>query len=251
MISLDNKVALVTGASRGIGAAVARLLARAGSHVVVNYRTNKQAALQVCADVERLGARAIAVKADVSSYRDARRLVQAAVKAFGTLDILVNNAGIWTYGAMGTMPEEVWDETVNANLKSIYNLCNLVSPIFIEKREGNIITIGSTAGQRGEAYHSHYAATKGAVLALTKSLAAELGRYNVRVNVVSPGWVDTDMSAEVLRTPELLQPVLDGIPLGRVATAEDVAGAVLFLASPLARHITGSSINVNGGAVLV
>jgi 3-oxoacyl-[acyl-carrier protein] reductase len=251
MISLENKIALVTGGSRGIGAATARLFARAGADVVVNYRKNKRAALEVCADVEKLGRRALPVQADVGSPGDARRLVKSTLKTFGTIDILVNNAGVWTYGAIGQMPEKVWDETMDANLKSVYLMCNLVAPLMQEKGAGAIITIGSTAGQRGEALHSHYAATKGAVLAFTKSLAAELGPRNIRVNVVSPGWVDTDMSADVLRSPGLLQPVLDTIPLRRVATAEDVAGAVLFLASGLARHITGTSINVNGGGVLV
>lgn len=251
MISFDKKVVLVTGGSRGIGAAIARLFARAGADVVVNYHRNKKAALEVCAAIEKSGRRALPVQADVGSTGDARRLVKSALKTFGTIDILVNNAGVWTYGAMGEMAEDVWDDTIEANLKSVYLMCNLVAPLMKEKREGSIITIGSTAGQRGEPLHSHYAATKGAVLAFTKSLAAELGPMNIRVNVVSPGWVDTDMSADVLRNPALLQPVLDSIPLRRVATAEDVAGAVLFLASGLARHITGTSINVNGGGVLV
>lgn len=251
MINLANNVTLITGASRGIGAAVAELFARAGSHVVVNYRTNKKAALEVCAQAERHGVRALACKADVGNLRDARRLVGAALREFGTIHTLVNNAGIWTYGAIGTMSEKVWDETIRANLKSLYNLCNLVAPIMVKKQSGTIITIGSTAGQRGEAHHSHYAASKGAVFAFTKSLAAELGPANIRVNVVSPGWVDTDMSADVLRKPELLKSILETIPLRRVASAEDVAGAVLFLASPLSRHITGASINVNGGGVLV
>jgi 3-oxoacyl-[acyl-carrier protein] reductase len=244
MIELQNTVALITGGSRGIGAATAVLFARAGANVVVNYRTDRKSALSVCAEAERHGVRALPFKADVSSLRDARKLVEAAVKTFGTIDVLVNNAGIWTYGEIGVMNERVWDETMNANLKSVYALCK-------KNGSGNIITIGSTAGQRGEAFHSHYAATKGAVLAFTKSLAAELGPSNIRVNVVSPGWVDTDMSAEILRTPELVRPILESIPLRRVASAEDVAGAVVFLASPLARHITGASINVNGGGVLV
>ena len=251
MIDLRNTVTLITGGSRGIGAAIAGLFAKAGSHVVVNYRSDKKAALSVCAAAERLGVRAFPYKADVGSPREARRLVEAALKEFGTLDVLVNNAGIWTYGETGTTTERVWDETMDANLKSVFALCNLVVPVFKAKRAGNIITIGSTAGQRGEAFHSHYAASKGAILAYTKSLAAELGPHNIRVNVVSPGWVDTDMSADILRKPDLLRPVLETIPLRRVATAEDVAGAVLFLASPLARHITGASINVNGGGVLV
>lgn len=251
MIDLRNTVTLITGGSRGIGAATALLFAKAGSHVVVNYRSDTKAARNVCAGIEQHGVKALPVKADVGSPRQARKLLEATLKAFGTVDVLVNNAGIWTYGETGAMTERTWDETMETNLKSVFLLCNLVVPVFRAKGSGNIITIGSTAGQRGEAFHAHYAASKGAVLAYTKSLAAELGPHNIRVNVVSPGWVDTDMSADVLRTPDLLRPVIEGIPLRRIATAADVAGAVLFLASPLARHITGTSINVNGGGVLV
>ncbi len=170
---------------------------------------------------------------------------------FGRLDIVVNNAGIWTYGEIGRLDEETWDETIEVNLKGTFNLCNAAVPVFRANGGGHIINIASTAGQRGESFHSHYAASKGGVLAFTKSLAAELAPWNILVNAVAPGWVDTEMNAEVFSNPLVRRQIVESIPLKRVASADDVAGVVLFLASDLARHITGATINVNGGSVLV
>jgi 3-oxoacyl-[acyl-carrier protein] reductase len=152
---------------------------------------------------------------------------------------------------MGKMSEKVWRETMKVNLDGTFFMINAVVPHMIERRYGKIINISSTAGQRGEALHSHYAATKGAIISLTKSLCTELGQYNINVNSVAPGWVDTDMSAETLRNPRLAEEVKKGIPIGRIPGPEDIAGPVVFLASDLARHITGEILNVNGGSVLV
>jgi 3-oxoacyl-[acyl-carrier protein] reductase len=205
MIDLQDQVAIITGASRGIGAACARLFAEAGAHIGLVYHSRDDKAQTIKTEVEQLGRQALLLKGDVADYSIAQDHVQQVVDTFGKVDILVNNAGI--------------------------------------------IHISSTAGQRGEAFHSHYAATKGGIIAYTKSLAVELAP-EIRVNAVAPGWVDTDMSDEVLGDSTLRQEVIAGIPLKRLPPAEDLAGPVLFLASDLARHITGEILNVNGGAVL-
>jgi 3-oxoacyl-[acyl-carrier protein] reductase len=152
---------------------------------------------------------------------------------------------------MGSMSEGDLDDTLEINLKGVFNVCNSAVPHLKKNAGGRIINISSTAGQRGEAFHSHYAASKGGILALTKSLAVELAPYNILVNAVAPGWVDTDMNTDVFADEKFHKAVLESIPLKRIATAEDVAGAVLFLASDLSRHITGATINVNGGSVLI
>ncbi|MEW6128535.1 MAG: SDR family NAD(P)-dependent oxidoreductase [Acidobacteriota bacterium] len=250
MIDLKDKVALITGASRGIGAAAALKFAKAGAAVVVNYFRNEADAHRVVRDCHSLDARAIAVQADVSRFEDVRALFERTLAQFGRLDVLVANAGIWTTGAIDELDEAKWQETIDANLKSVYACCHFAAKLFKQQRSGHIITVSSTAGQRGEALHSHYAASKGGIISLTKSLATELGEYGVTVNCVAPGWVDTDLSAEPLRDTRELEKINRNIPLGRVASADDVAGPILFLATDLARHITGEILNVNGGAVL-
>ena len=179
-----------------------------------------------------------------------KTIVHDVHKEFGRIDILVNNAGIWTYGEIDTMKENVWDQTMDVNLKGTFLFCHYVVPIMKRQGGGSIINISSTAGQRGEAFHSHYAATKGAIISFTKSLSSELGKDNIRVNCVAPGWVDTDMSADTLRREPLRKEVLKSIPLGKIPAPEDIAGPILFLASDLSAHITGEILNVNGGSVL-
>lgn len=250
MFGIEGKVALITGASRGIGSATAIYMAKAGAIVVINYREREDEARKVGDAVEKEGAKFLLVKADVSVKSDVKKMVEKVLENFGKIDILVNNAGIWTYGEIGNMPEEVWDETMNINLKGVYYVTNEVVPIMKKNRFGRIINVSSTAGVRGEAFHSHYAATKGALISFTKSLAVELAPFNILVNAVAPGWVDTDMSAEPLSDEEQKREIISKIPLKRVATAEDIAGPILFLASDLARHITGEVLNVNGGSVL-
>lgn len=251
MIDLENQVAIITGGSRGIGAATAILMAKAGANVIITYNSNEKAAKEVQEEIASLGRKCIAIRANVSRPKSAKKVVEKAMQKFGQIDILVNNAAIWTHGEMGKMTEEIWKETMEINLDGVFHMINAVVPYMKKRRFGKIINMSSTAGQRGEAFHSHYAASKGAIISLTKSLSSELGSYNINVNSVAPGWVNTDMSFDALRNPKLMDEVLKGIPLGRIPTPEDIAGPILFLASDLARHVSGEILNVNGGSVLV
>lgn len=250
MIRLDGKKALVTGGSRGIGQATAVLLAEAGADVAVHYQKNEPAAREVVRKIEAAGRQGLLCQAEISSRREVEQMVAAIGEKWGRIDILVNNAGIWTYGEMGNMTEEVWRETMAVNLDGVFYATNAVVPWMKKNRQGWIVNVASTAAVRGEALHSHYAASKGALLALTKSLAVELAPYNIRVNCVAPGWVDTDMCTEVFSDPEFREKVRQSIPLKRIPPPEDIAGPILFLVSDLALHITGEILNVNGGSVL-
>jgi 3-oxoacyl-[acyl-carrier protein] reductase len=250
MIDLSNQVVLITGGSRGIGAATARVFAKAGADVAFTYRGRDQKATELIEEIKKLGRRIKAYKGDNSKGDVVRKIVENVASEFGRIDVLVNNAGIWTYGEIDTMDEKVWDETMEVNLKGPFLFCRYVVPIMKKQGGGKIINLSSTAGQRGEALHSHYAATKGALISLTKSLSTELGPYNIRVNSVAPGWVDTDMSSDALKDPKLKEEIRRSIPLGRIPSAEDIAGPILFLASDLSRHVTGEILNVNGGSVL-
>lgn len=254
MISLTHQIVLISGASRGIGAAAAIRFAEAGAAgVVINYRTNQTAASAVAEQARQAGAEPLLAQADVAQANEVEQLIDQIVRKFGRLDVLVANAGVWPAAerAITELTHAQWQETININLNGVYYLCQAAAKLFVKQQSGNIIIVSSTAGQRGEAFHSDYAASKGAVISLTKSLAVELGPFNVRVNCVAPGWVDTDMAASALRADQAqAQKILDAIPLRRVATAGDVANPILFLASDLARHITGEILNVNGGSVL-
>lgn len=250
MIDLKGRKTLVTGGSRGIGRATAILFARAGSDIAVNFMSREDAAREVKEEVERIGRECVLLKADVSIPEEVRRMVGELYEKWGQIDVLVNNAGIWTYGEMGEMDQEVWAQSMKINLDGVFYVCNAVVPMMKQKKRGWIVNVSSTAAQRGEAFHSHYAATKGAINSLTKSLAVELASHNIRVNCVAPGWVDTDMCAEVFSDPDYREAVRNSIPLKRIAAPEDIAGAILFLASDLACHITGEILNVNGGSVL-
>jgi len=250
MIDLTGKVALITGGSRGIGAAASIMFAEAGADVVVNYLQNEKQAAQVAAEARSRGVRAIAVRADVAHRDEAREMFERTVRELGRLDVLVANAGIWKGAAIDEMDEATWAETININLTGVYNCCHFAARIMKKQHYGRIITVTSTAGQRGEAFYSNYAASKGGVISMTKSLAAELGPYGITVNSVAPGWVDTDMSSEALGRPGEREKAAAIIPLGRVATSEECAGPIVFLASDLANHINGEVLNVNGGSVL-
>ncbi len=251
MIDLTGKVVLITGGSRGIGAATAILFAKAGSDVAITYQGNDSRAKEVRNEIRDLGKKSQSYKGDISKNDVVKTIVHGVNEEFGGIDILVNNAGIWTYGEIETMKENVWDQTMEVNLKGTFLCCHYVVPIMKKQGGGSIINISSTAGQRGEAFHSHYAAAKGGVISFTKSLSSELGKNNIRVNCVAPGWVDTDMSADTLQREPLREEVLKSIPLGKIPTPEDIAGPMLFLASELSAHITGEILNVNGGSVLV
>jgi 3-oxoacyl-[acyl-carrier protein] reductase len=250
MIELHGKIVLITGGSRGIGAACAELLAQAGADIVITYSQNKKAAREVQMKVEAYGRACLAIKCDVSSRRQVESGIKEIMKKIHRIDVLVNNAGIWNYGAIGEMTEQQWDEMIDVNLKGTFLFTNAMVPIMKRQKTGKIINISSTAGQRGEAFHSHYAASKGAIIAFTKSIGAELAPHNIVVNCVAPGWVDTDMSADILRDPSQAPEVNKIIPIGRPATAGEIAGAVLFLASEFSNHMIGSTVSVNGGAVL-
>lgn len=251
MIELTGKVAIITGASRGIGAATAIKFARAGIRgLIINYNRDRAAANQTADECEKLGAEALPIRADVSRVAAVERMIDTANRRFGAVDILVANAGIWKEAAIENMTEDQWDETINVNLKSIYACCRSAARVMIERRRGTLILISSTAGQRGEPFHSHYAATKGAIVSMTKSLAVELGPRGITVNCVAPGWVATDMTEEALNNPAQRRKIRELIPLGRVATADEIAGPILFLASDLASHVNGEVLNVNGGSVL-
>lgn len=249
-IDLSHKAALVTGGSRGIGRAVAEALARAGARVAINYHRDESAADSVVEEIRGGGGEAMALAGDVSDASDARQLVRDVVAAWQGLDILVVNAGIWEEDRAGAGDLEVWNRAIAVNLRGAFLVADAAIP-HLEKARGSIVFMSSTAGQRGETGHSAYAATKGALISYTKSLAVELGPRGVRVNCVAPGWVETDMTEEALAEPSSRKKIEQSIPLGRVAQPADVAGPVLFLVSDLARHVQGEVLNVNGGSVLV
>jgi len=250
VLSLEGKAALVTGGSRGIGRAICAHFGLLGARVAVNYVRNEDAAREAVAEVERGGGEAFAARADVSRPDEARRLVEQTAARFGALDILVVSHGIWKPAAIQAMTADQWNETIQVNLGGAYAVCHHAAQVMIPRRSGAIVTIASTAGQRGEAGYSHYAASKGALLAFTKSLAAELAPHGIRVNAVSPGWVLTDMTRHVFDDPQLREQALRPIALGRPGTPEEIAGPVAFLASDLASFIYGEVLCVNGGAVM-
>ena len=246
---LRGRVGLVTGGSRGVGRSVALRLAEAGANVVVSYARRQAAAEQVARSCAEFGVEAVAVRADVCDLAQAQALVTAAVERFGRLDLLVANAGIWEGAPVEEISEELWNRVIDANLKGTWAACRAAVPVMKKQKRGNIVVVSSTAGQRGEAGYSNYAASKGGQISFTKSLAAELAP-DIRVNAVAPGWIDTEMNESVFGDEEYKRKVIDAIPLRRIATADDVALSVLFLASDWSQHVTGEILNVNGGAVL-
>jgi 3-oxoacyl-[acyl-carrier protein] reductase len=250
MINLLNKVVLITGGSRGIGAATAIMFAKTGADVAITYQKDNKAASAILKQIHKLGREAIAIRCNVANFADVTKTVTQVFKQFGRIDILVNNAGVWTFGQIEKMSEKVWDETIDANLKGTFNMCKAVVPIMKKQGYGRIINVSSTAGQRGEAFHSHYAASKGGVIALTKSLGAELIADGIWVNCVAPGWVVTDMTSSALRHDKIKASIETTIPRGIIATPEEIAGPILFLASELSNNIVGEILNVNGGSVL-
>jgi len=250
MIKLTGKIVLITGGSRGIGAACALIFAQAGCHVAITFMSSRKKALIIRDRVRGLGRQCLAIKTNVASESDVRKTVRKVLKQYGTIDILVNNAGIWKYGAIGSMKAQQWDETLDVNLKGTFLFCNEVVRT-MRRRGGKIINISSTAGQRGESFHSHYAASKAGMIAFTKSIAGEVARMNINVNCIAPGWVETDMSAAILASKRRRKEIESTIPRGRVASPRDIAGPVLFLASDLSDNIVGATLSVNGGGVMV
>jgi 3-oxoacyl-[acyl-carrier protein] reductase len=249
-IDLSGQTGFVTGGARGIGRSVCLQLAVAGSNIVFTYRSAKAKAEQTVAEIERLGRVALAEQADASSWTDMERVFSRAIERFGRLDLAVGNAGVWKRAPIDDMSEQQWEETIDMNLKSAYLVCHFAAREMKRAGSGKIILISSTAGQRGEPYYSHYAASKGGIIAFTKALAAELGPSGIRVNCVAPGWVLTDMTAEVFADQAFKKSVEAGTPLRTIATPDQIASVVLFLASNLASHLQGEVVNVNGGSVL-
>ena len=251
-INLNNQVAVVTGGSRGIGAATVKLLGQAGAKVVFSYRKAAQAAREVVRNGEAPAGSMTPVRADVSKMKDSRKLIESAILRHGRLDILVANAGIWNADDLpiDKMTEREWDEMMAINLKGVYSVIHYAVPHMKSLGSGSIVVISSTAGQRGEAFHTHYGASKGAVISLVKGLSTELAPHRIRVNCLAPGWVDTDMCIPVLRNWREARRINAGIPLGRFAQPEEIAMPILFLASPMASYITGEILNANGGNVL-
>jgi 3-oxoacyl-[acyl-carrier protein] reductase len=250
-LTLPSKVALISGGSRGIGAAAVRMFVAAGAKVVFNYQSAKAQADDLVRECGAGNCRAI--QSDLSSADAARALVTSAISAFGSLDILVANHGIWPPEdtPIDRMTDEQWRRTIAVNLDSVFGLVKHSVAQMKKQGSGHVVLVSSTAGQRGEAFHCDYAASKGALISMVKGLSTELARDHIYVNCVAPGWVATDMSAGALNDPPTREKVFRTIPLGRVGTPEEIAGPILFLCTPHAGFITGEVFNVNGGAVLV
>ena len=245
---LDGKVALVTGASRGIGRAIAVRLASEGAKVAINYAGNTAKAEEVKAEIEKNGGEAILVQADVSSAEAVDAMIEKVTEAFGQIDILVNNAGITRDGLLMRMKEEDFEAVINTNLKGVFYCTKAVSKLMMKKRSGRIVNMASVVGLMGNAGQANYAAAKAGVIGFSKSAAKELAARGINVNVVAPGFIAMDMTAAM--TDKAKEATLAGIPLKRMGQPEDVANAVLFLVSDYASYITGQIVNVDGGMVM-
>lgn len=247
-MDFTDKVAVVTGGSRGIGRAIALRLAAEGARVVVNYRGNEAAANEVVAQIKAGGGEAIAVQADVSDMAQAEALIEAARKAFGRVDILVNNAGTTRDTLIMRMSEEDWDVVLDTNLKGAFNCIKAATRPMMRQRYGRIVNITSVSGLAGNPGQANYASAKAGLIGLTKTVAKELGSRNITCNAVAPGYVPTDLTASL--PPELVQQAVERSPLGRAGTPEDIAAAVAFLVSDEAGFITGQVLAVDGGLAL-
>ena len=248
-LSLENKVAVVTGGSRGIGRAIALEFAERGAAVIVNYNSSPDAAEDVVKKITEAGGKAAAFKADVSDFKQAEALVKFAIETFGDLGILVNNAGITRDQLIMMMPETDWDAVINTNLKSTFNCSKAAVKHMMRKRTGRIINIASIAGQMGNPGQTNYSASKGGQIAFTKALAREVAARNITVNAIAPGFVDTEILDAM--TPEMLEAALKLVPLARKGTPEEIAFTASFLASDGAAYITGQVIGVDGGMAMM
>jgi 3-oxoacyl-[acyl-carrier protein] reductase len=249
-LALTDRVALVTGGSRGIGRAVVALLASCGAHVAVNYVRDESAATATVEMARAHGIKALAIQANVARVDEAERLIQQTIEHFGKIDFLICNAGIWEGDAVESISEELWDKTLDINLKGTWSVCRAAVPWMKKQQYGRIVIVSSTAGQRGEANVSNYAAAKGGQISFTKSLGPELAGFGINVNCVAPGWVETGMTKDVVDDKARLEAINESIPVGRMATPEEIAGPIVFLCTSWADHIIGEVLNVNGGSVL-
>lgn len=242
---LENKVTLITGASRGIGKGIAELFAKQGSNIAFTYLSSDEKAKQLEAELASFGIKAKGYKSDAANFIAADALVNDVVAEFGTIDVLVNNAGITRDTLLMRMSEQQWDEVINANLKSIFNLTKAAQRPMLKAKKGSIINMSSVVGVKGNAGQSNYAASKAGIIGFTKSIALELGSRNIRCNAIAPGFIETEMTAAL--DEKVVQQWRDSIPLKRGGTSEDVANLTLFLASEMSAYITGQCINVCGG----
>ena len=251
-IDLSNKVALVTGASSGIGYAAAILLAEQGASVAINYKSNSEGANNAAAAITAAGGKAIVIQADVTKSADIKMMVERTTNELGAIDILVNNAGsLVERMKLMEMTEERWDDVMNLNLKSVLFCTQAVAASMIERKSGVIVNLTSIAGRNGGGPGAmHYATAKGGLITLTKGLAKELAPYGIRVNSVAPGVIDTPFH-EVFSTPEMIKNFIAGIPMGRLGTPEETAKVIVFLASDAANYVCGETIEVNGGQLML
>jgi 3-oxoacyl-[acyl-carrier protein] reductase len=251
-ISLENQVAVITGGSRGVGAAAVEAFAEAGASVIFSYRKAARQAQAVARACAKYGGQVVPVRTEIAKMADSKKLIDAAIRRFGRLDVLVANAGIWNSipAPIETLTEKQWDEMMAVNLKGVYAAIHYAVPHMIRHKRGRIIVVSSTAGQRGESFHTHYGASKGGVISLVKGLSTELAPHNILVNCVAPGWVGTEMAAPVMRSRRDYRAAIAPIPMRRFARAEEIAQPILFLASEMASYITGEVLNINGGNVL-
>jgi 3-oxoacyl-[acyl-carrier protein] reductase len=244
-IYLKGKSAIVTGGSLGIGTAIALKLAEFGANVAINYRKHKEEAEKVVEKVKDMGCKGLMIQADISNFEDAAKMIDNVKNEFGGLDILVNNAGINRDGVIWKMTEEQWDSVIDVNLKGYFNYIRTVAPIFREQKSGKIVNVTSINGLRGKFGQANYSASKAGIIGLTKTVARELGKYDVNVNAIAPGLIETDMMKQA--SEEVRKMAIEEIVLKRIGHPEEVANVVAFLCSEMARHITGEVLKVDGG----
>ena len=242
---LENKVSIITGATRGIGKGVAELFADQGSHVIFTYVSSDERARELESELEAKGVKARGYKFNVADYKACEDMAVEVVKDFGSIDIVINNAGITRDNLLMRMSEEQWDEVINTNLKSVFNMTKAVQRTMLKQRKGSIVNMSSVVGVKGNAGQANYAASKAGLLGFTKSVALELGSRNIRCNAIAPGFIETEMTGAL--DEATVQGWRDAIPLKRGGTTEDVANLALFLASDMSAYITGQTINVDGG----
>ena len=245
---LNEKIAVITGASRGIGAAIAKKMAENGATVIINYQGSVQAAQALEAEIREKGGKAVTYKCDVSDFDKCEKFIGDIVKEYGRIDILVNNAGITRDGLLMGMKEEDFDKVISINLKGTFNLTKLVTPYMMKRREGRIVSISSVVGVMGNAGQSNYAASKAGIIGFTKSVAKELASRNILANCVAPGFIDTDMTSVL--SENVKESINAQIPLKRMGRSEEIANSVYFLAGEENTYITGQVLNVDGGMLM-